>query len=217
LGCLDFIHYIGYLSTIVDISEDSIDRRVAAQVRRLRSQRRLSLNTLAKRSGVSRSMISLIERGEASPTAVLLERLATGLGIALAQLFDAPVEALHPSPSVARRSRQPVWRDPASGYVRRNVSPAQTADSFRIVEVEFPAGGHVAFETTVHEPPLHQQVWVLAGSIQLTVGEQTHRLERGDCLAMKLDQLVVFANPGAKPARYAVVISGTSAVAASPR
>jgi quercetin dioxygenase-like cupin family protein len=101
--------------------------------------------------------------------------------------------------------------------VRRNVSPAHAADCFRIVEIEFPAGGHVAFETTVHEPPLHQQVWVLSGSIQLTLGDQTHRLERGDCLAMKLDQLVVFENPGPKPARYAIVITGTSAVAASPR
>jgi quercetin dioxygenase-like cupin family protein len=160
-------------------------------------------------------MISLIERGEASSTAVVLDRLATGLGVPLAQLFDPPTDNAPSTSPIARRSEQATWRDPASGYVRRNVSPAQSGGSFRIVEVEFPAGGHVAFETTVHEPPLHQQVWVLAGSIQVTLGDQTHRLGRGDCLAMQLDQLIVFANPGEKPARYAVVIA-TMAIGLGP-
>ena len=59
------------------------------------------LQALAERSGVSRSMISLIERGESSPTAVLLERLATGLSVPLAALFDAPGPTPRP---VARRA-----------------------------------------------------------------------------------------------------------------
>jgi quercetin dioxygenase-like cupin family protein len=162
-------------------------------------------------------MISLIERGEASSTATVLERLATALGVPLAQLFDAPSDRVSSSTPLARRREQPEWRDPASGYVRRNVSPVHTPASFRIVEVEFPAGGHVAFETTEHEPTLHQQIWVLAGSMQVSVGKQTHQLERGDCLAMQLDQLIVFANPGAKPARYAVVIAATPAARAVDR
>ena len=201
----------------MDAMENPINERVAAQVRNLRSHRGLSLESLAKCSGVSRSMISLIERGEASSTAVVLERLATGLGVPLAQLFDAPSDAVDSSAPIARRSKQPEWRDHASGYVRRNVSPAHAQGSFRIVEVEFPAGGHVAFETTVHEPPLHQQVWVLAGSVHVTVGEQTHKLERGDCLAMHLDQSIVFANPGDKAARYAVVVGAMPTALASRR
>src|SRR4051794_38626061 len=67
----------------------TLDHRIAARARDLRAARGLSLEALAERSGVSRSMISLIERGESSATAVVLERLATGLGVTLAALFDA--------------------------------------------------------------------------------------------------------------------------------
>src|SRR5690348_12501581 len=104
-----------------DDAEGGLDQRIAARVRDLRASRGLTLEALAERSSVSRSMISLIERGESSPTAVLLERLATGLNVPLASLFDAPSASGEP---VARRADQPRWRDPASGYVRRNVSPA---------------------------------------------------------------------------------------------
>jgi transcriptional regulator with XRE-family HTH domain len=208
---LDFIHYIGYSSHILERPKHSINDQIARQIFRLRTRRKLSLQALAKRSGVSRSMISLIERAEASATAVVLARLATALGVPLAELFDAPSDDPNSAAPFVRRRHQAEWRDPASGYLRRNVSPGQVASPFRIVEVEFPAGGRVAFETKAHELPLHQQIWVLAGSIQVTLGEQLHRLARGDCLAMHLDRPIVFANPGRKAARYAVVIGDTLA------
>src|SRR3954452_15484614 len=100
----------------------SLNQRIADRVRELRATRGLSLDALATRSGVSRSMISVIERGESSPTAVVHERLSVGRGVPLAQLFEAPAsdDAL-PAGPVARRVDQPEWRDPASGYLRRNV------------------------------------------------------------------------------------------------
>src|SRR6478735_1965855 len=102
-----------------------LPQRIAERVRELRAQRGLSLEALATRAGVSRSMISLIERGESSPTAVVLERLATGLGVVLAHLFELAGTALAPPASpVARHNGQAEWRDPESGYRRRNVSPA---------------------------------------------------------------------------------------------
>src|SRR5690348_9207998 len=115
------IQYNGKESIMKDASESDLDQRIAARVHDLRASRGLTLEALAERSGVSRSMISLIERGESSPTAVLLERLATGLNVPLAALFDTPSASRAP---VARRADQPRWRDPASGYVRRNISPA---------------------------------------------------------------------------------------------
>ena len=62
-----------------------VNQRIAARARELRASRRLTLDALAERTGVSRSMISLIERGESSPTAALLERLAAGLNVPLAR------------------------------------------------------------------------------------------------------------------------------------
>ena len=123
------------MSTIMEPAAVSdLNERIAERVRELRAGQGLSLDTLATRSGVSRSMISLIERGESSPTAVVLEKLAAGLGVMLASLFDAPA-APQPSGPVARREDQPQWRDPASGYVRRNVSPPGVPQPMQIVEV----------------------------------------------------------------------------------
>lgn len=185
-----------------------LDRRIADRVRELRARRGLSLDALAGRSGVSRSMISLVERGESSPTAVVLEKLAAGLGVALASLFDPPAPgAGTPGGPVARRRDQPEWQDPASGYRRRNVSPPGASQPMQIVEVHFPPGRRVAFETGARDVCVHQQVWVLEGAIDITLGAERHRLRQGDCLAMQLDRPTMFHNPTRKTARYAVVIA----------
>jgi transcriptional regulator with XRE-family HTH domain len=191
---------------IMEATESDLNQRIAERVRELRAGHGLSLDALATKSGVSRSMISLIERGESSPTAAVLEKLAAGLGVMLASLFDAPAAAQAPSGPVARRDDQPLWRDPASGYLRRNVSPPGVPQPMQIVEVLFPAGGRVAFETGPREVRVHQQVWVLEGAIDVTLGAERHRLREGDCLAMQLDRPTMFHNPTRKPARYAVVI-----------
>jgi transcriptional regulator with XRE-family HTH domain len=192
---------------MVDISStmQDVNRRIAARVRELRAGQGLSLDALARKSGVSRSMISRVERGESSPTAVLLERLAAGLGVMLASLFDPPAET--ESGPVVRRDEQPCWRDPASGYVRRNVSPPGVPQPMRIVDVRFPAGGRVAFENASRDGRVHQQVWVLEGAIDVIVGAERHRLQEGDCLAMDLDRPTMFHNRTRKAARYAVVIA----------
>jgi transcriptional regulator with XRE-family HTH domain len=181
-----------------------VHQRLAVRVRGLRMDRGLSLDALATRSGVSRSMISLVERGEASPTAVVLEKLATGLDVPLASLFEAHTPST--ADPVARQTDQPPWRDPASGYLRRNVSPAGSGSPIQIVDVLFPAGARVAYETGAREPRVHQQVWVLQGVIEVSVGDRTHRLDGGDCLALDLDQPVMFHNPTDEPTRYAVVL-----------
>jgi transcriptional regulator with XRE-family HTH domain len=185
----------------------SLSHRIAERVRQLRDAQGLSLDGMARKSGVSRSMISLIERGETSPTAVVLERLAAGLGVTLASLFDPPASSQAAWGPVARRDDQPQWQDPASGYLRRNVSPPGVPQPMQIVEVHFPAGQRVAFEAGVREMRVHQQVWVLEGEIVITLGGESFRLGKGDCLAMQLDRPTMFHNPTRKPARYAVVVA----------
>lgn len=189
-----------------DEADDDLNQLIAQRVRDLRAAQGLSLEALATKSCVSRSMISLIERGESSATAVVLERLATGLGAPLASLFDRPAaRSAAPSP-VARAGEQPSWRDPASGYRRRNVSPGGYPSPIRIVEVSFPPRARVAYESGARDVPTHQQVWVLEGAIDVSVGTTRHALKAGDCLAMQLDEPTMFHNPGRETARYAVVI-----------
>jgi transcriptional regulator with XRE-family HTH domain len=189
-------------------SPGTLGHRIARRLRALRAARGLSLDALADQCGVSRSMISRIERAQSSPTAVLLERIATGLDVPLAALFDDPQPAGGP---VARRARQLSWQDPVSGYVRRNVSPGGFASPVQIVEVSFPPLARVAYETAARATRIHQQVWLLEGRIDVTVGRERHRLRAGDCLALVLDQPIVFHNPARTTARYAVVLASEPA------
>jgi transcriptional regulator with XRE-family HTH domain len=197
--------------SVSSMQDAALHDRIARRVRGLRAARRLSLDALARRSGVSRSMISLVERGESSPTAVVLHRLATGLGVTLAALFEVPAADGARGGPLVRRDAQPCWRDPGSGYVRRDVSPPGVPQPMRIVEVRFPPRARVAFENGARDLVVHQQVWVLEGVIDVTLGRERHRLRTGDCLAMRLDRPTAFANPTRRPARYAVVIGSDGA------
>lgn len=147
-------------------------------------------------------MISLVERNESSPTAVVLEKLASSLGVPVAALFDGPAVGL----PIARRSEQIAWVDPGSGYTRRNLTPVASASRVRLVEVEFPAGSTVSYESPPRVAPLHQQIWVLNGILEVTVGPDRHVLDEGDCLAFDVERLVTFHAPTASGARYLVAV-----------
>ncbi len=186
--------------------------RIADRIRALRAEQGLALEALAERSGVSRSMISLIERGESSPTAVVLEKLATALGITMAMLFAHDLgsndDRAESGPNaVAKLAEQPNWQDPASGYWRRAVTPAGSTQPMQIVEVHFPAQARVAFETGSRTSRVCQQLWLLEGAMDITIDTTRHRLHAGDCLAMELDCPTMFYNPTDHAARYAVVIA----------
>lgn len=178
--------------------------RLTERLRALRSKRGLTLEQLAGQAGVSRSMISLIERGESSPTAAVLDRLAAGLGVTIASLFAEEPRA-EASP-VARHTEQATWRDPATGYIRRNLSPAGYPSPIELVEVVLPGGTRVAYDSPPRAVGVSQQIWVLEGRLELTVGPATHLLGPGDCLAMRVEGPVVFHNPGEGLTRYMVAL-----------
>ncbi|MCK0913367.1 XRE family transcriptional regulator [Acinetobacter pittii] len=184
---------------------EDINIRIAQQVREIRLARGYTLDILASRCQVSRSAISLIERGEASPTAVVLEKLANGLGVPLTQLFDSPQNTQSPQPMV-RRTQQAEWKDPETGYIRRQVSPPNWKSPFQIVEIEFPAQSRVTYETSTNSKVVLQQIWVIEGQIDIQLGENFYALQEGDCLAMQLDQPIIYSNPSSKAARYILVV-----------
>ena len=181
-----------------------INARIATRVRALRSELGLTLDALAAKCDVSRSMLSLVERGESSPTAVVLEKIASGLGVSLATLFE---DASAPSSPVSRRQDRTLWRDPQSDYVRRNISPSNFPSPIQIVEIVLPPDAQVAYGNAPRDVTLHQQIWVQEGSVEVTVGRQTYRLAEDDCLAMRLDEPTAFRNRTRKRVRYLVVVA----------
>jgi transcriptional regulator with XRE-family HTH domain len=174
---------------------------LAARIRLEREARGWSLGQLATRSGVSKAMISRIERGEASPTAALLGRLSGAFGLTLSTLL---ARAEHAGGRLLRAEEQPQWRDPESGYVRRQVSPASQLP-LELVRVELPAGASVSFPASAYAF-LRQLVWVLKGRLTFTEGAVVHEMNAGDCLQLGPPAPCTFTTRGREPCSYLVAL-----------
>ncbi|UWU14278.1 XRE family transcriptional regulator [Rhizobium sullae] len=184
--------------------EQELETAIGNRIRKLRIEKALTLDDLANASGVSRAMISRIERAEVSPTASLLARVCAALELSLSAFFADEGQEVSP---LARRHEQQVWRDPETGYVRRSVSPPGTSSEVDVVDVEFPAGARVSFPPHAASHGMTQHVWVFEGEMEMTTGETVHRLFPGDCLFMPVGEGHAFHNPTSKPARYCVVLN----------
>jgi quercetin dioxygenase-like cupin family protein len=86
----------------------------------------------------------------------------------------------------------------------------------QLVDVVFPAGQRVAYDSVPHNADIHQQVWMIDGAMEISVGEQQWRLEAGDTLAMRLDRHIVYHNPTRQQARYLVALVTQAAARRSP-
>jgi len=186
------------MSTIVD----SIDSTIAARVRGERTVRRWSLDELAERASVSKAMISKIERAEASPTAALLGRLSGAYGITLSELLAEDEATKRRGP--VRTSEQAIWRDPATGYIRRQIAASATSP-IELTEVDLPPGASVSFPAASYHRMSHV-IWVLAGRLTFVEGDVTHELGPGDSLEFGPPADCTYRNDGNTPCRYLVVL-----------
>lgn len=174
---------------------------IASRIRQLRGARDWSLAELADRSGVSRAMLSAIERGETSPTAVLLVKIATAFEMTLSALI---AQAEGSGGALLRARSQPVWTDPQTGYRRRHLSPP-TDMPVELIHVELPAGARVDLPAASYAF-IRQQIWLISGRLDFTEGETVHAMHPGDCLALGPPSDNSFHAPGPDPAVYLVAL-----------
>ena len=183
---------------------DETTAQIAARIRLERDARDWSLAELAARSGVSKATISKIERGEVSPTAAVLVRLAAAFDLTLAGLL-LRAEEDGELDRVSRAAAQPVWKDPATGYTRRQVL-SRPDHPLEVVQVELPAAKQVKLPASSYAH-IRQAVWVLSGELVIAEGGQRQVLVEGDCLAFGPPSAVTFANESQLPSTYLVVLA----------
>lgn len=197
---------------------------MAAFGERLRAARRARgwpIDRLASASGVSRAMISKIERGESSPTAVVLGKLSAALELSIAELLaSAPAagsgaDAVASPPGqalagglVRRAADAPEWRDPETGYLRRQLSTPQFPVA--VTEVMLPAGARVPYPAGAYAF-IAQLVWVQSGQLTLADGPAVHVLSPGDTFELGEPRPREFRNESAADCRYLVVVTRTAA------
>jgi transcriptional regulator with XRE-family HTH domain len=175
--------------------------RIAARLRIERESRGWSLADLAERSGVSKAAISKIEREEVSPTAVILVRLAGAFDLTLAGLLLRAEGQGH----LIRDGEQPVWRDPQTGYLRKQVF-SRPDHPLEIIEVELPAKQQVVLPASSYAH-IRQAVWVRRGSLVIIEAGERHGLGAGDCLGFGPPSEVTFANETSAPCSYVVALA----------
>ena len=206
---------------------------MAAFGERLRGARRARgwpIERLAAASGVSRAMISKIERGESSPTAVLLGKLSAALELSVSELL-APAPTGGPAAGLAdggpgspagtdsasglaarggvvrRAADTPQWRDPDTGYLRRQVSTPRFPAA--VTEVTLPPGARVPYPAGAYAF-IAQLVWVLSGRLTLTDGPAVHTLAEGDTFELGEPRQREFRNDGTADCRYLVIVTRTA-------
>lgn len=181
---------------------DNLGQRLAQRIRLERDGRGWSLADLAERSGVSKATISKIERAEVSPTAVVLVRLASAFDLTLAGLM---LRAESQGERVSRAGEQPVWRDPETGYVRKQVF-SRPDHPVELVRVELPPKQRVTLPASSYAH-IRQLVWVQSGSLVISEGGERHALATGDCLGFGMPAETTFANETNTACTYVVALA----------
>jgi transcriptional regulator with XRE-family HTH domain len=173
----------GLLSSGLSMTE------LGLRVRARRHAQGLALEQLAELSGVSRSMVSDVERGAKTPTVLVLDRLATALGTSIARLLDEPAGD---ASVILRHTEQRVVRDP-SGWERRILSPVLPGVEFEFMRTVLGPGVD-AGEFSPHQPGSREYVAVESGRLTLTVDGRASTLEAGDSVYFPGDCRHAFAN-----------------------
>ena len=178
-----------------------IDALIANRLKQLRTRQGWSLEELAGKSGVSRAMISKIERRQSSATAALLSRLGVALGVPVSDLLG-PVDS---HGVLTRREERPSWRDPATGFLREIASSRPAGSAVEVVEIELPT--NVRVDYTIDSAPTYaQHIVALTGGLRVTHGGKDFDLEPGDALFMSPSGHISFYNTSDHPCRYLVVL-----------
>jgi len=183
-----------------DIGAAELARRVADNLRQRRKGRDMSLDDLARASGVSRAALSQIETCKSNPTVGVLWKIAVGLGIPFAELMGAA----RPGVAVLRRSDAQVLRSRDGKLESRPLAPAGASPFVELYELRLSARSVHASEA--HAAGTHELLVVLAGSLRLRVDQEVFDLAAGDSIAFAADRPHAYENAGTSEARYHDVI-----------
>ncbi|MCB2129305.1 MAG: helix-turn-helix transcriptional regulator [Rhodobacteraceae bacterium] len=181
-------------------ARSDIHDRLAASLRQARKAKGLSLDAVARLSGVSRSMVSQIERGESSPTVATLWNLTQALQVDFAGLLE---ERSAPGIEVIRAGAAPVIAGRGEGVRIRILSPAEAAGEHEVYDLRFEPEGRLV--SAAHGPGCREHLTVLDGEVTVVSGEESQRLGTGDTARYFADRPHRI-EAGAGPARAILIV-----------
>lgn len=181
---------------------DPMSQIVAHNIRRLREERKLSMDELSRLSGVSKSMLSQIERGEGNPTLSTLWKLSNGMGVpfdALTVRPKAPFEIMKTS------EIQPILED--AGKVRNYpVFPDDENRRFAVYYLELEPDSF--WQSEPHLRGTTEFVSVFDGEIEINAADKLFLVSKGESVRFKGDRLHSYRNVGKEIAILYMILYG---------
>jgi XRE family transcriptional regulator, regulator of sulfur utilization len=173
---------------------------VAQNLKRMREEKKLSLDKLAELTGVSKSMLRQIERGESSPTISTVWKISNGLKVSFTSLLNAEQS----DTSMVRRADITPLIEDSGRYRLYPLFPIEEGRRFEVYTIEIDAGGSLSAEA--HPQGTEEFITVYAGELTVGVGGETYRVAEGDALRFRADRSHSYHNQGAIPASINLVI-----------
>jgi transcriptional regulator with XRE-family HTH domain len=153
--------------------------RVGDTLAALRQAHALSLDELSRKAGVSKSMLSQIERAQANPTVAVVWRLANALGVPIAELLSgAPAARSAPAITLVPTQATPSLRGPDGLCELRILGPVEMAGQFEWYELRLQPGG--VLDSQPHEPGTREHLTVVSGAMELQVADATQKLKTSE-------------------------------------
>lgn len=167
-----------------------LQKIVAKNIREIRERRKLTLDSAAKLTGVSRSMLAQIEKGDANPTISVLWKIAKGYKVSFTTLINPPESA----PLVIRKDHVPPLVEDDGKYINYPLFPFQTEKHFETYRIEILPGG--SLEAQPHMAGIEEYITVFGGTVEITVDGDSFVLNDGDSLRFRADLPHTYRNPG---------------------
>ena len=162
---------------------EAINRHLGSRVKQLRSDKGWSLETLANASGVSRSMLSQIEREQANPALAVTLRIAHAFELDLGELINMPNAST--SLNVIRANDRTFHYRSDKNCKIRTLSPLNLEKDVEFYEVQLKRGG--ALRSQAHFEGTREFLTVEQGKVEVTSGEESDILEKGDSANYRAD------------------------------
>ena len=177
---------------------------VGATLQILRQSQKLSLDELSRRAGVSKSMLSQIERNQANPTVAVLWRLANALGVELAEFLSQAPQNGPVSITVVAEHATPVIRSPDGKCELRILGPIELAGRLEWYQLSIEPGGQLASDA--HERGAREHLTVLGGEVLVHAAGVDKKVIVGETARYPVDVHHALSNPGTVVATAVLVV-----------
>lgn len=178
-----------------------IDRNISQNLKRIRKSRNMSLDMLAEHTGVSKSMLGQIERGESNPTVATIAKIVDGLKLPFEELLYRKEELFQ----IVKSEEYETVKEKEESYIVKTILPFDRKRRFELYEAVME--GDCSYTSTAHGEDMWEYVTVLDGALYVETEENTILIEKGNTARFPADRNHTYSNRRKEQVKYQVILS----------